>query len=124
VTFQQVLAASQLVEPHLELVVFLPEGVDVADRHANGSLVRLAQLVHLLLILPLTSADCARPELDELNVLGPNPAGILVEADVVDDEFVSPRDGLAGIAAAVVEVISATDVVQILGPQVHVQRCH
>ncbi len=106
------------------MVVLLPEGVDVSDGDADGSLVCLAHLIHLLLVLPLAPSNCAGPKLDELDVLGPNPAGVLVQPDVLNNKLVGARDGLASMAGVIVQVVPPTDVVEVLCPQIYVQRRH
>lgn len=118
-------AHGHLVQPHLKLVIFLPENVDGRGWHANRALVGLPQLIHLLLVLPVPPSNLARAAPNELNIVLPYPPRVLVDANSIDHKLIRLVNNLSGPAIrVVVQVVSPANVVEVDGPEAHVRREH
>ena len=82
------IAYRELVQSHLELIIFLPHGIDGLGRNADSTLVGLPEQVHLLLVLPSGTPDASWPGANELDVVGPDAAGVFVHADILNSKVI------------------------------------
>lgn len=84
----EVITHSHLVQAHLKLIVLLPKNIDGRHGHCDGTVVGLAQLIHLLLILPPGASNLAWSILDKLDIVLPDGPRIPINTDIVDHELV------------------------------------
>jgi hypothetical protein len=119
----KILTAGELVETILKLVILLPEHVDIRNRNTDSSLVCFPQLVHLLLVLPLTASNRTGSSPEELYIIRPNPPRVFVEANSPNYKLIGLSDRLASCSTAVIrQIVASSDIVEIFGPQLDVGR--
>lgn len=84
-------------------------------------MVGLAQLVHLLLILPATASDLAWAALDELDVVLPQLTRVTVNANRSNHKVVGHAQDSARLpVGVVVQIVSSADVVEVYGPKLDI----
>lgn len=89
--------------------------------NGDGTLISLAQEVHLLSVLPSVASRIAGARLDEGDVVLPNGARVLVVADDVQAKVVGLGDCLASLAGGIGhDVVAASNVVEVDAPELDV----
>ncbi len=111
-----------LIQTHLKSIILFPELICRLSRNSYGTLIDLPKDIHLLLVLPATSANITRAGFSKLNIVLPQFPGVFIKTNILQGKVIGLMYSSTCFAGCIrCRVVMTANMIEIQGPELDIR---